>query len=661
MPNIIKEVQRKCSTGNHIILKQGKQTQAPVTLAIIIINALVFLASAWVVGGLSFQNAAGQYFMLHAGANFNPYTVGGQYWRLLTSMFMHWDIVHIAVNMFALHGVGRALEPFLGGWRFALLYLATGLAAGLASLQFNMYVLSAGASGAIFGLFGYLVIWQILINFRDRALLKRLLINFLVFVVVNTAIAKAANVDTPAHLGGFVAGAVLAVLNYFSWLTKPLHFLLVLVVLGSIVGVMPQHKREYYQIYQQVMHFENVLQRTGRQLLTEEQRHDSLTTLVPVLDTVQARFDRMTYIDKPLRPDTAFMRQYVALRQQELQYRLKEAEDESFVYRDSIEMVQQKMNALGTLQYPLAFERMGMQESEDDSNIDEPAAPIAAAPTVVYYDSAWRELPDSSESAAYYRQGQRDTLGRWQGTVQDYFLDGAIQMRGAYLNDKHHGVFRYYRKNGTYESLGRYRQDRAVGKWENYYPNGQLHSEVYYGDRTYTKSVYDSLGNQQVTNGDGKEITKYANGQIQEEGAYEEGLRQGYWYGYHPSDKPYYQELYRDNLLVHGEAHTEDGQRFVYDQLSVFPFPEMGMEAYRQYLLENIRRPEELGQQHGTVELTFLVDIDGEVRDFVVDESLCIPCDEEAIRLVKEGPPWRPGVLRGHKKIRSNGYLHVEF
>jgi outer membrane biosynthesis protein TonB len=70
-------------------------------------------------------------------------------------------------------------------------------------------------------------------------------------------------------------------------------------------------------------------------------------------------------------------------------------------------------------------------------------------------------------------------------------------------------------------------------------------------------------------------------------------------------------------------------------------------------------RPVDGRNASGKVKLNFHVDTDGSMRDFVVTESVCPSCDQEAIRLVKEGPPWRPGVLRGHIKILSNGYVEV--
>jgi hypothetical protein len=173
--------------------------------------------------------------------------------------------------------------------------------------------------------------------------------------------------------------------------------------------------------------------------------------------------------------------------------------------------------------------------------------------------------------------------------------------------------------------------------------------------------VYDSLGNPQVTNGNGRQVTWHSNGQIEEEGSYIDGRKEGTWYGYYPSGKGHYQEFYREGRLIRGVALDEDGARYVYDQLSIFPFPEMGMPAYEKYLQENIRRPQGTGRHSGTVELTFLVHTDGTLADFVVVTGLCTACDLEAIRLVKEGPPWRPGVSRGHIKSPAPGYVTVRF
>jgi membrane associated rhomboid family serine protease/antitoxin component YwqK of YwqJK toxin-antitoxin module len=629
-----------------------------VTLLLIVANVLVFAGMALFQQNLWFNRNQDFYFMLATGANFNPYTVGGEYWRLFTSMFMHWGVVHLAVNMYVLYGIGRVLESFLGSLRFFIFYLITGFTAGLASLYFNVYVVSAGASGAIFGLYGYLIMQQILANFRNLKVLRGIAVNFVLFVVVNYAIARQLSVDNAAHIGGFVSGVMLCLLNYWGWLVPLWQQALVAVVLPFAVFFVPKGQLRYYETFNLVAVAEARLVDVYDQLLTDDQRADSLRNEVkPKFDSALIGLSNLGTVPARIASDTTLLREYIELRRKEIDYRLLGIEKETYIYVDSLDEIAATIRSLPSFRYKIGFEaRRTYLDSSDESEVS-----LAEIPEIkVYYDSNWRELPDSA-GAYFYRIGRRDSLDRWQGAVYDYYLNGAIQMKGSYSDNMHHGIFRYYRRNGTYESLGRYENDRPVGKWESYYANGQLESEVYYGNGAFTRTVYDSLGNPQVTNGNGRQVTWHENGTIEEEGGYVDGRKEGTWYGYYPSGKGHYQEFYREGLLVRGVALDEEGARYVYDQLSIFPFPEMGMPDYERYLETNVRRPEGPGRHRGTVELTFLVHTDGSLADFVVVSSLCPACDREAIRLVKEGPPWRPGVSRGHIKSPAHGYVTVRF
>lgn len=594
--------------------------------------------------------------ILFTSANFNPFTVGGEYWRLFSSIFMHWGIIHLAVNMYALYVIGRELEPFMGTQRFALLYFITGIAAGLSSLLFNLYTVSAGASGAVFGLYGYMIMSQVFANFRNRRLLSSVMINFIIFIAINYVIGRQANVDTPAHIGGFVAGALLSLINFFGLLIPVLQWAAVAIVMPFLVLAVPKVQLQYYNVFQVVINTEDRLQRVYNQMLTDDQRSDSLNYILPQWDSAAVQLKRLANVPAGLINDTTILSQYISFRREEINYRLLGAEKESFVYLDSIEIVNERISTLPPLKYILNYKPKSVIQSIDTSARVLPAGEVIT----VFYDSGWREIANQNE-ANFYRIGIRDSLGRWQGDIRDYYINGNIQMKGRYRNDMHDGIFRYYTRDGKYESLGRYDKERPVGKWENFYKNGQLQNEIYYGNQFFTKSVWDSLGNQQVAGGDGKEITWHKNGTVAEEGEYRDGLKEGNWLGYYATGKPHYQEFYRNGRLVRGVAIDEQGQRYIYDQLSVFPFPEMGMNAYKDYLDKNLKRPKEAERLNGIVKVTFSVDTDGSKRDFIITEGLCIPCDKEAIRLIKEGPPWRPGVLRGHIKILSRGYVEVYY
>jgi hypothetical protein len=88
--------------------------------------------------------------------------------------------------------------------------------------------------------------------------------------------------------------------------------------------------------------------------------------------------------------------------------------------------------------------------------------------------------------------------------------------------------------------------------------------------------------------------------------------------------------------------------------------PVAGMPAFHKYVEKNIRRPFSR-QSSGKVNVIFTVGIDGSTWNYVVIKSMSIESDMEAIRLVKEGPPWRPALLHGQEKIPSQGYVEINF
>ena len=131
--------------------------KVPLTLLLIAGNLIVFGLMLNAGAGLLHSNNGVQ---LAWGANFGPATQDGQWWRLGSALFLHFGLIHLALNMWALWDVGRLMEQLLGRWRFALLYLGSGVLGNLLSLvvQGNVAV-SGGASGAIFSLYGALLVF----------------------------------------------------------------------------------------------------------------------------------------------------------------------------------------------------------------------------------------------------------------------------------------------------------------------------------------------------------------------------------------------------------------------------------------------------------------------------------------------------------------------
>jgi membrane associated rhomboid family serine protease len=211
------------------------QTGSPVTYALIAINVAVFLLTA---AGQQLTSANINSPMIerlvlfagHGGSGLFPgYGVaGGQYYRLLTSCFVHFGVLHIGSNMLVLYFVGPSLERVLGWWRFAAVYLISGLGGSVATyLIANPNSAEAGASGAIFGLFAaYLVIGRHL-RADLSGMISTIVLNlFLTFSIPGISIT--------GHLGGLAVGAIAGVVITRSKRRTELQiggFVVVLVVL----------------------------------------------------------------------------------------------------------------------------------------------------------------------------------------------------------------------------------------------------------------------------------------------------------------------------------------------------------------------------------------------------------------------------------------------
>jgi rhomboid protease GluP len=181
-----------------------------VTPLIVALNAIVFAAMLVDGAGLIESNSA---VHLRWGANFGPLTKDGQWWRLLASTFLHFGVLHIAMNMWALWGAGALVERLYGNVTFLSLYLFAGLAGSFASLLWNAdRVVSVGASGAIFGVYGALGAYMLRQpGSIPHGVLKSLMASTILFIGYSIAIgAMVSVIDNAAHAGGLVGGFALA-------------------------------------------------------------------------------------------------------------------------------------------------------------------------------------------------------------------------------------------------------------------------------------------------------------------------------------------------------------------------------------------------------------------------------------------------------------------
>lgn len=182
--------------------------RAPVTITLAVINVLVFLVLSF--GGQT-EDA---YYMLNHGAMYTPLILQGEYYRMFTSIFLHFGIEHLMNNMITLVVFGYNLEPVLGSVKTAILFVISGLGGNVLSLitelaEINPAV-SAGASGAIFGLTGSLLCLTIIHRGCIGDVTRRGMIIMVALSLYNGCTSK--GIDNMAHIGGLVTGILLTLI-----------------------------------------------------------------------------------------------------------------------------------------------------------------------------------------------------------------------------------------------------------------------------------------------------------------------------------------------------------------------------------------------------------------------------------------------------------------
>ena len=203
---------------------------APGTYLLLAINVSVYL---WMVAHHVNPSLPSDQALLHYGANEPWRVLHGQWYRLLTACFVHVGWIHIATNMWCLWNLGILGEPLVGPFGMIAIYMLTGIAGNLLSMGWNVYryaayhetgylhQLGAGASGAVFGIAGILIV--LLSNRRlpfPWAELKRLRSSVIKFAAINLVIGLSTDlpfvnvgihIDNFAHIGGFLSGLALGV------------------------------------------------------------------------------------------------------------------------------------------------------------------------------------------------------------------------------------------------------------------------------------------------------------------------------------------------------------------------------------------------------------------------------------------------------------------
>jgi membrane associated rhomboid family serine protease len=212
--------------AERVVTGVGARRANVVTITLIVINLAVYLAELAAGGGV---NGTGNWLFTHGASvlsgvyqNGQVYTlpqnvsapgvelVGfahGEWWRIVTPMFLHYGPIHLALNMYSLYFAGTILESIIGRWRFLLLYLASGIAGSAGAFLWSPNAIGVGASGAIFGVLGALFVLERQRYIQSGGQIAALLVINLLFTFLLSSF-----ISVGAHLGGLVCGIVLMIL-----------------------------------------------------------------------------------------------------------------------------------------------------------------------------------------------------------------------------------------------------------------------------------------------------------------------------------------------------------------------------------------------------------------------------------------------------------------
>lgn len=219
-PNIVEKTKRKekgieyfVKVTNNINSTNEKRSKVAekifsykkpiITYAIMAICIILFMMM-YILGNGSSDTST----LIKFGANYDLLTKSGQYYRLFTCMFLHIGIMHLICNMYSLYVIGKEVEGLFGKWKYLLIYLLSGICGSMLSLAFTHNTVSAGASGAIFGLLGALLYFGYYYRTYLGVVMRSSIIPVILFNLVIGFLSS--SIDNAAHIGGLVGGILIA-------------------------------------------------------------------------------------------------------------------------------------------------------------------------------------------------------------------------------------------------------------------------------------------------------------------------------------------------------------------------------------------------------------------------------------------------------------------
>lgn len=219
---------RKVLTQN--LVDKHMQRFTPITYTLILINIVIWLCM------ILYLNRFSDVKLLEVGGLVHFNVVHGEWYRLISSMFLHFNFEHILMNMLSLFIFGKIVESIIGSWRMLIIYIISGLYGNFVSLSFNTTTISVGASGAIIGLIGSIFVIMYLSKNFNKKMIGQLLIALVVLIVFSLFMS---NINIMAHLGGFISGVLITLIGYYFKTQRSLFwsFLIVFLLIFIILQI----------------------------------------------------------------------------------------------------------------------------------------------------------------------------------------------------------------------------------------------------------------------------------------------------------------------------------------------------------------------------------------------------------------------------------------
>ncbi len=635
----------------------------PATIIICFILLTVFVAM--VLNGISIINPSIT-DLLNWGALFAPFVEKGEWWRLISSSFLHFGIIHLSVNVISLFVLGREFELRYGSFLFLLLYISGIVVSAAGSLYWNLFSVTTGASGAIMAIAGAQMMGLLLVNDFDRKSRIVAFTHLFFGVLLNVLLGFYIKfIDNYAHISGILWGVSFGLIAFpgrvktiFQQSVRVLAVVLMCISLLFILAINPTPYRYWY--YTMFNSFISNDAQTVELLNSNARPEDPLVSMAGIKeasDVWQKNLDMLRLFDSPpkeLKPDISILTDVFHLRNSSLDFMKKYITTGDLVFIDSIQIRNEEIKNLPPLTYWLSFENHALKN--DSSNHDAPTFPVT-----IWYDSSWTVT--SKEHAVFYREGNQDEFGNTQGKVTDYYLSGQIQMKGTYFNNLENGIFFYYNENGTYSSYGNYELGRKTGEWIYLSNEGRKLNETTYTDNSeLVKNSWDLEGIPGVINGEGVMSNFYDDGVLFEKGMITNGQKSGEWRGFTEKSLPYYLEKYLNGDIVVGESFDTSGNQYLYHSITEYPIPIGGDSLLKKYLAEHITYPAKAKEinlhRDAVIELT--VDGNGVLLNVEPLTRIGYGCDEEALKVLRHWRGFNGGKFRGQPATLKR-YVFVAF